>query len=77
MGSAFLALTNGLLAVQGQVDEGGTQVVNIRETDSRLGPLVFTLIGLGVAALVATVVFWWLTRPQRLSVAASSPVEPG
>ncbi len=77
MGTASLALTNAVLALQGQVDEGGTQVVNIRETDTRLGPLVYTLIGLGIAALVATIVFWWVTRPQRVNAATSAPAEPG
>lgn len=75
MGTASLALTNAVLALQGQVDEGGTQVVNIRETDTRLGPLVYTLVGLGVAALVATIVFWWVTRPNRTTVTA--PAESG
>ena len=48
----------------GQVIEGESEVVNIRDADSRLGPLIFTLIGLGVLTLIATVVFWRLTRPQ-------------
>jgi hypothetical protein len=52
------------LAAQ-DVIEGETTVVNLRETDSRLGPLVASLVGLGVAALLATIIFWWLTRPRR------------
>lgn len=52
------------LAAQ-DVIEGETTVVNIRETDGRLGPLVTSLVGLGAAALFATVVFWWMTRPRR------------
>lgn len=51
-----------------QVDEGDIEVVNIRETDSRLGPLVFSLVGLGIATLVITVAFWWLTRPKSTEV---------
>lgn len=51
--------------VRAQVNEGDTQIINIRETDERLGPLVFVLIVLGVVTLVATVVFWWLTSPRR------------
>lgn len=47
-----------------QIEEGESQVVNIRETDDRLGPLVFGLVGLGAATLVATIIFWWLTRPR-------------
>jgi hypothetical protein len=48
-----------------QVDEGDIEIVNIRETDARLGPLVFTLVGLGCATLMVTIVFWWLTRPRQ------------
>ncbi len=47
-----------------QVDEGDIEIVNIRETDARLGPLVFTLVALGCVTLIATIVFWWLTRPK-------------
>lgn len=49
-----------------QVIEGETEVVNIRETDGRLGPLIFTLVGLGIVTLIGTLGFWWLTRPKRL-----------
>lgn len=49
-----------------QVDEGETQIINIRETDGRLGPLVFTLVALGCLSLAATAIFWWLTRPRRM-----------
>ncbi len=49
-----------------QVIEGETEIVNIRETDGRLGPLIFTLIALGVVTLLGTLSFWWLTRPKRL-----------
>lgn len=61
-GAGVLVVRAALLA---QVNEGETQIINIRETDSRLGPLVFILVALGVATLVATAVFWWLTRPRR------------
>lgn len=52
----------GLLA---QVDQGDVEIVNIRESDGRLGPLVFTLVAMGVITLFATVLFWWSTRPNR------------
>lgn len=48
-----------------QVDEGDTEVLNLRETDPALGSLITLLILLGVLTLVATVIFWWLTRPSR------------
>jgi hypothetical protein len=48
-----------------QVDEGDVEIVNIRETDGRLGPLVFTLVALGCITLIATIVFGWLTRPKQ------------
>ena len=54
-----------------QVSEGETEIVNVRETDERLGPLVYTLVGLGVASLVATLVFWFLTRPARAEKGSS------
>ncbi len=53
-----------MLIAAAQVDEGDIEVVNIRETDSRLGPLVFSLVGLGIGTLVVTAIFWWLTRPR-------------
>ena len=37
--------------------------MNIREADSRLGPLIFMLVALGAVTIFATVIFWWLTRP--------------
>ncbi len=46
-----------------QVIEGESEVVNIREADSRLGPLIFMLVALGAVTIFATVIFWWLTRP--------------
>ncbi|MGI9606687.1 MAG: hypothetical protein ACR2P0_11170 [Acidimicrobiales bacterium] len=49
--------------VGAQVTEGDVEIVNVRETDDRLGPLVFTLVGLGIVALVATALFFWFTRP--------------
>jgi len=52
------------VALQGEVDEGNSQVVSIRETDAALEPLIFSLVGLGVLTLVATVAFWWVTRPR-------------
>lgn len=48
-----------------QVTEGQVEVVNVRETDGRLGPLVVTLTTLGVIALAATAAFWWATRPRH------------
>lgn len=48
-----------------QVDEGESEVVNIRETDGRLGPLIAILVALGVVTLLATIAFWWATRPAR------------
>jgi len=50
-----------------QVIEGNTEIVNIRETDQRLGPLVWTLVALGLASLIGTFVFWYLTRPSRVA----------
>lgn len=49
----------------GQVTEGDVEVLNVREVDERLGPLVFGLVGLGVASLLLTIVYWWFTRPGR------------
>jgi hypothetical protein len=63
-------------ALLAQVDEGDTQVVNIRETDGRLGPLVFTLVALGCTSLVATIVFWWLTRVPRRASGEAEPHAP-
>ena len=48
-----------------QVDEGDVEVVNIRETDSRLGPLIVVLVVLGILTLIATGMYWWATRPSR------------
>lgn len=48
-----------------QVDEGDVDVVNIRETDGRLGPLILLLVILGAVTLLATVGYWWATRPSR------------
>ena len=48
-----------------QVTEGDLEVISVRETDPTLGPLVTTLVALGVASLLATTIFWWLTRPTR------------
>lgn len=61
LGSLYLATP---VAAQ-DVIEGETTVVNLRETDGRLGPLVTTLIALGVGTLLATIVFWFMTRPGR------------
>ena len=60
-----IARFDALVLLSAQVDEGETQIINVRETDGRLGPLVFTLVALGCLTLVATVLFWWLTRPGR------------
>ena len=54
-------LTSALL----QVDEGDVEVVNIRETDGRLGPLIAVLVALGAVTLFATMAYWWATRPAR------------
>lgn len=62
----------GSVALRAQVDEGETQIINIRETDGRLGPLVFTLVALGCTVLLATAIFWWLTRPARMLQADQS-----
>ena len=48
-----------------QVIEGESEIVNIRETDDRLGSLILLLVLLGAAAILGTVVFWWLTRPNQ------------
>ncbi|MBT8240039.1 MAG: hypothetical protein KJN63_02285 [Acidimicrobiia bacterium] len=50
--------------VLAQVTEGDVEVLNVREVDERLGPLVYSLVALGVASLVLTVVYWWFTRPR-------------
>lgn len=47
------------------VIEGETTIVNLRETDGRLGPLVMTLVAMGAGTLFATMLFWWMTRPKR------------
>ena len=60
-----VGVLSALDSVAAQVDEGETQIINIRETDGRLGPLVYTLLGLGCVSLFATIAFWWLTRPHR------------
>lgn len=57
-----------------QVDEGDQEIINIRETSS-LGPLLYGLIGLGILTLVATVLFWWFTRPPKLAL--TPPPIPG
>ena len=49
-----------------QVDQGEVEIVNIRETDGRLGPLVFALVAMGVLTLLATLMFWWATRPGHI-----------
>ncbi len=53
-----------LFFAMAQVIEGESEIVNIRETDGRLGPLVFALVALGIVTIIGTVVFWWLTRPN-------------
>ncbi len=63
-----------LLAAIAQVDEGETQIINIRETDGRLGPLVFVLVALGCISLASTAIFWWLTRPRRMHADLASPI---
>ena len=48
-----------------QVTEGDVEVLNVREVDERLGPLINGLVALGVASLVLTMLYWWFTRPRR------------
>lgn len=60
--------------VEGDVSGGTTEVVSIRDTDGRLGPLVSTLFILGVVSLVCTVVYWFLTRP-KYQIAPTDPTE--
>jgi len=55
-----------------QVTDGQIEVVNVRETDGRLAPLVVTLTALGVITLAATVAFWWATRPRTISTRTRS-----
>ena len=58
-------LVLGAIYVVAQVSEGEVEIVNVRETDPTLGPLVGTLVALGVATLVLTVVYWFVTLPAR------------
>lgn len=53
------------LVVVTQVEEGDVEVVNIRATDGRLGPLIGALVALGIVTLLATLTYWWTTRPAR------------
>lgn len=62
---AMVTILTTAASAAAQVIEGDTEVINVRETDPTLGPLVFTLVGLGMVALVATGVFWWSTRPPK------------
>ncbi len=71
-----VGVLSSLGSVAAQVDEGETQIINIRETDGRLGPLVYTLIGLGCVSLLATIGFWWLTRPRRENRRAANSFRP-
>lgn len=57
-------MTTGWLPLA-QVTEGDVQVLNVREVDGRLGPLVMWLVVLGIASLIATMLYWWFTRPRR------------
>ena len=66
MVSRLIARIDPAVLLNSQIDEGETQIVNVRETDGRLGPLVYTLVALGCITLVSTAVFWWLTRPSRV-----------
>lgn len=59
------SLASAVGTLSAQVDEGDVEVVNIRETDSRLGPLIIILVVLGVLTLLATCMYWWVTRPSR------------
>jgi len=53
-----------VVAFLSQVDDGESDTFTIRETSSSLGPLLTALIVLGVCTLIATAVFWRLTRPN-------------
>jgi len=64
--SVWVALASQVLRFA-QVIEGETEVVNIRDTNSSLGTLIFGLALLGVLAIVGTVVFGWLTRPKGIA----------
>jgi len=65
VGAARVSIVDLWSSFASQVDEGETEIVNIRETDGRLGPLIATLVALGVVTLLATIFYWWLTRPAR------------
>ncbi len=58
-------LVSGLATAASQVDAGDVEVVNVREADGRLGPLIIILVALGILTLVATAMYWWTTRPSR------------
>ena len=55
-----------IVSLFAQVTEGDVEVLNVREVDERLGPLVSGLVGLGIASFVLTALYWWFTRPRRL-----------
>ena len=65
--SRVSAMSHRLVALPAfaQVIEGESEIVNLRETDGRLGFLIIVLIVLGVSAIIGTGVFWWLTRPTQ------------
>lgn len=75
LSSWFIIEADHLFTAASQVEVGESQVINIRETDGRLGPLVFALVAMGVATLVATGLYWWATRPSRAVENVSS--QPG
>ena len=72
-GLSFNSLRPAVYAVSAQVDEGSVEVVNLRETDGRLGPLILALVILGAVTLCATAMYWWATRPTP-ALAAETPI---
>ncbi len=50
--------------VLAQVTEGDVEVLNVREVDERLGPLINGLFALAAVSFVLTVLYWWFTRPR-------------
>ena len=64
LGAVLNPITVLAAQVEGDVSGGSNEVVAIRDTDGRLGPLVTTLLFLGAIALVMTILYWIATRPK-------------